>query len=197
MPGDLANVVAIAAGGDPFTGDAYTLALKSDGTVVAWGTSQVVAGMAGLTNVFAIAGGEDYALAIRSGPPTPVLTLEPTGQYQTPGGNVTFTAMAEGLYGVTYQWQFDGTNILGATNAELTLTNVQAMQSGSYDVVISDTGGMGTIVSSNADLTVTTLVAPVILAETNISDEGCTFRWTAVPGAAGYCLDGSYRFRIS
>jgi hypothetical protein len=165
VPADLTNVVAIAAGGDAFAPHgAYTLALKSDGTLVAWGDSGVVAAVVGLSNVLAIAGGDNYALAIRSGPPTPVITLEPTDQYQIPGGDVTFSAWGAGLYGVTYQWQFDGTNIAGATNADLTLTNVQAAQTGGYVVVVSDNGGMGSIVSSNANLNLVT--PPVITSQT-------------------------------
>src|SRR5208282_5721653 len=59
----LSNVVSIAAG------DAYSLALKEDGTVVAWG--HMVHGLhpatvpAGLSNVVAIAAGSfDFCLAI-------------------------------------------------------------------------------------------------------------------------------------
>ena len=95
-------------------------------------------------------------MAIRTGPPTPVITLEPTDQYQLPGGNVTFTARGAGLYGVTYQWQTNGVNLSGATTNTLTVTNVQSAQSGSYEVIVSDNGGMGSIVSSNATLYVVT-----------------------------------------
>jgi alpha-tubulin suppressor-like RCC1 family protein len=56
----LTNVVAISACGD------WSLALKSDGTVVAWGrfTDGVFAVPAGLSNVVAIAAGGDCGLAI-------------------------------------------------------------------------------------------------------------------------------------
>ncbi|HTA29027.1 MAG TPA: hypothetical protein VK731_01005, partial [Candidatus Cybelea sp.] len=37
---------------------------------------------------------------------------------------------------LSYQWQFDGTNIAGATNATLTLTNLLAGESGSYSVIV-------------------------------------------------------------
>ncbi|HEY5041374.1 MAG TPA: hypothetical protein VIK53_05170, partial [Verrucomicrobiae bacterium] len=158
VPAGLSNVVAIAAGGDPFTGEdsAYTLALKSDGKVVAWGDSQVVSPLQGLSNVVAIGGGANYGLAIRTGPPTPVITLEPTNQYQAQDSNVTFIARGAGLYGVTYQWQYTNVNISGATGALLTLTNVQPSQNGAYHVVVTDNGGMGSLVSSNASLTVVT-----------------------------------------
>ena len=53
---------------------------------------------------------------------------------------------------VTYQWQFDGTNIASAANATLTLTNVQTAESGSYSVIVSDLAGSTT--SSNAVLAI-------------------------------------------
>ena len=43
----------------------------------------------------------------------------------------------------TYQWQCNSTNIDGATNTSLSLTNVQASQSGNYSVVV--TNAFGTI----------------------------------------------------
>jgi hypothetical protein len=60
--------------------------------------------------------------------------------------------------GVSFQWQFDGTNIAGATNATLTLTDVQSTGAGAYSVTVTDPAGSTT--SSNAVLT--TLVPPTI-----------------------------------
>jgi alpha-tubulin suppressor-like RCC1 family protein len=55
----LSNVVAIAAGHE------YSLALKRDGTVVAWGNKRFYRDVPeALTNVVAIAAGEDFCLAI-------------------------------------------------------------------------------------------------------------------------------------
>ena len=97
VPVGLTNVVAIIASGDPLADSAYSLALKSDGTVVAWGEGEPLTPVQGLNNVFAIGAGADHALAIRTGPRTPVITLEPTAQYQLAGGNVTFTAKGAGF----------------------------------------------------------------------------------------------------
>src|SRR5438309_502348 len=61
-PPDLSNVVSIAAG------PSANLALKSDGTVVAWGlNTTVVASMpSGLRDVIAIAAGGNHGLAVKS-----------------------------------------------------------------------------------------------------------------------------------
>src|ERR1022692_2279352 len=87
VPAGLSNVVAIAAGGDPDIDAPYSLALKSDGTVVAWGDNEAVDPVQGLSNVISIAAGADNALAVRTGPRTPVITLEPTDEYQVQGSN--------------------------------------------------------------------------------------------------------------
>jgi hypothetical protein len=162
VPVGLSNVVAIAAGGDPLNNSSYSLALKNDNTVAAWGDGEVLDPIAGLNNVIAIANGADHALAIRSGPRTPVITLEPTDQYQIADGNATFAARGAGLYGVTYQWQTNGVNISAATNASLTLTNVQASHQSAYSVIVSNE--VGSILSSNANFYLVT--APVIISQT-------------------------------
>jgi len=149
VPVGLSNVVAIAAGGDYSTGLGYSMALKKDGNVVMWGGSPAANPVGGLNNVIGISAGADHALALRTGPPTSVITLEPADEYQVQGSNVTFTARGAGLYGVTYQWQTNGVNLSGATNAALTLTNVQPpAQLLAYRAVVGNE--LGSIVSSNA-----------------------------------------------
>ena len=143
------------------------MALKSDRTVVVWGESDAMNPVAGLNNVVAIAGGANHALALRYGPPTPVLGLQPADQYQMAGGSTTFTAHGEGLGAVEYQWLFDGTNLTGATNATLTLTNVQAGQQGDYQVIVSN--DYGSITSSVAAFAL--LTPPVIVSLTQPTNQ--------------------------
>ncbi len=57
--------------------------------------------------------------------------------------------------GVALQWQFDGTNIAGATNTTLLLADIQTNEAGAYSVIVSNIGG-GSATSSNAVLTVGT-----------------------------------------
>jgi hypothetical protein len=70
------------------------------------------------------------------------------------GSDATFTVIAKGLPHPHYQWQFNGTNIDGALQSTLIVTNVQATNAGSYSVILSN--GVSTVTSSNADLAVTT-----------------------------------------
>jgi hypothetical protein len=170
VPTGLSNVVAIVAGGSPNVSDAYmgsplpySLALKKDGQVSAWGAGILGQPVQGLNNVIGISGGLFHALAVRTGPPTPVITLEPVDQYQVTGGSVTFNARGQGLYGVAYQWQTNGVNLPGATNTALTLTNVQTAQAIAYAMMVTGLGGTGSIASSNASLTLVT--PPVIVSQ--------------------------------
>ena len=63
-----------------------------------------------------------------------------------------FSVTATGTTPLRYQWLFDGTNITGAVNSSLLLTNLQLGQSGSYSVVVTNV--LGSATSSNAVLTV-------------------------------------------
>ena len=145
VPAGLSNVVAVAAG---FW---HSAALKKDGTVAVWGNDEAVAPVGGLDQVIGISANGHQVLSLRTGPATPVITLEPVDDYQVPGSNATFTAKGAGLYGVSYQWQTNGVNVPGATTAALTLTNVQPpAQLASYSVVVGNE--VGSIVSSDASL---------------------------------------------
>jgi hypothetical protein len=74
---------------------------------------------------------------------------------------------------VTYQWQTNGVNLAGATAATLTLTNVQLTQAGLYNAIITDNGGMGSLVSSNANLYLVT--PPVITSQSQPTNIVCIY----------------------
>jgi hypothetical protein len=57
-------------------------------------------------------------------PTTPVFIAQPQTQTNYVGDSVTFTAQAVGNPAASYQWQFSGTNISGATNASYTKTGL-------------------------------------------------------------------------
>jgi hypothetical protein len=94
----------------------------------------------------------------------PTITTQPVGATVTVGGNAAFSVVAAGTPAPTYQWTKGGSAIAGGTSASLTLSNVQASAAGVYAVTVSNS--VGSVTSSNATLTVTT-VAPSRIA--NIS----------------------------
>lgn len=64
-----------------------------------------------------------------------MIISQPASVQATPGSKVSLSVAALPS-NVTYQWSFDGTNIPGATQSVLTLTNVQAASAGSYQVAV-------------------------------------------------------------
>ncbi len=82
----------------------------------------------------------------------PLITVHPQNQSQPAGAEAIFTLTATGAGALGYQWQCNGTNLIGATNNILYLANVQPSQAGVYAVVVSN--AFGTTVSSNAILVV-------------------------------------------
>jgi len=55
-------------------------------------------------------------------------------------GAATFTVGATGTQPLSYQWSFDGTNLAGATNTVLTITNVRAGSGSDNVVMVTNTG---------------------------------------------------------
>lgn len=77
---------------------------------------------------------------------------QPQSQVVLLSNTATLTVSALGNGPLSYQWQFNGTNLPGATNATLALTNVQLNQAGSYLVLLTD--AVGTVASQPATLSV-------------------------------------------
>jgi autotransporter-associated beta strand protein len=83
---------------------------------------------------------------------TPVITNQPQNQSVGIGSNIAFTVAAESLSPpLGYQWFLNGAPVASATNATLTLNNVQLANAGQYSVTVFD--GIGTAFSVAASLT--------------------------------------------
>ncbi|MBI5688643.1 MAG: immunoglobulin domain-containing protein [Verrucomicrobia bacterium] len=91
-------------------------------------------------------------------PAAPSIVTHPATQTVTGGTVVTLSVVARGTQPFTYAWRKGGTPLVdggvisGATAATLTLTGVTAADSGSYDVVV--TNSVGNTTSNPATLTV-------------------------------------------
>jgi hypothetical protein len=160
VPPGLSKVVAVAGG------DAHSLALQSNGTVVAWGAGKTNdpsdfrnCGQSilplGLSNVVAIAGGGYHSLALESNGTVVAWgagkTNNPShfpdyGQSIVPLGLGNVVAVAGGLYhslalqgnGKVVAWGYNG---YGQTNVPQGLSNVVAIAGGGYHSLALQSNG--------------------------------------------------------
>src|SRR5260370_18071379 len=82
----------------------------------------------------------------------PVITAQPLDLSTTPGLTATFSVTVTGPGPFQYQWRFNGTNIVGATNATLVLSSVDSSNQGVYSVLVNN--GSSAVLSAGAILTV-------------------------------------------
>ncbi len=119
------------------------------------------------------------------GPPT--VSVTPSADTAYIGQSTTFTALPGGNAPFYYQWQLNGVNLAGATNATLTLTNLQSANSGIYSVVLTNADG---VVSANATLTV---LSPPVPVSTILSDNPIGYwRLNETAGPTAYDSAGNY-----
>jgi alpha-tubulin suppressor-like RCC1 family protein len=123
-----------------------------------------------VTNEYGAAISSNALLTVTSS--APVIVSHPADAQSIAGGSASFSGSAKGSLPIALQWQFNGTNLLGATNSQLTLNNLQLNQGGLYRLVASN--AFGTTASSNAFLLTYTMddvasaagSAPIIWIET-------------------------------
>jgi pectate lyase len=121
--------------------------------------SVVVTNVVGSTNsVFAV-------LSVNTNPVAPSFTSQPASETVLAGGSATFSAVVFGTPTILYQWNKNSSPISGATSTNLTLTNVQTSDSGSYTLTASNS--VGGMTSSAAVLTVTPAI-PVANSDYNL-----------------------------
>ena len=76
--------------------------------------------------------------------------IQPSSQAVNAGATARLSVSVSGA--TSYQWQYNGTNIAGATSSTLTLANVAATQGGLYTALV--TTASGTVTSNAASLAV-------------------------------------------
>jgi hypothetical protein len=126
----------------------------------------------------------------------PAITLQPLSQTVLVGSNVTLNVTSSGsnLHN-SYQWLFYGTNLPGATNHDLVLSNIQPQSAGPYAAVASNPAGTAYSDPAQIDVVYAFLYADgQVLSGTNYSfTQPITL--SIQPGFPGgsvfYTLDGS------
>ena len=97
-------------------------------------------------------------------PIAPTISGQPTSLAVVTGASATFSVTASGTPAPGYQWRKNSVAISGATNSSLTINNVQSADAGSYDVIVSNSGG--SVTSASASLTVQgSAIAPSISSQ--------------------------------
>ncbi len=112
-----------------------------------------------VTNVTAVSGGDAHTLAL-AGDGAPFITAPPVSRVSYSGRRVVFRAAATGALPLSYQWQFQGADIAGATDQLLVVES--AFDAGDYRLVV--TNALGTATSSVATLTLVDS-APLIVSQ--------------------------------
>lgn len=99
-------------------------------------------------------------LTVVDEPAAPQITAQPASQNVLVGSTAVFVATVSGTAPLSYQWRRNGVDIVGANTPTLTLTNVTALNNGSYTLAVTNRAGA---VTSDAAALVVTLGTPVEL----------------------------------
>jgi hypothetical protein len=94
-----------------------------------------------VSNFAGTATSTNAVLTVQQAPVPPSISAQPLDLAVFAGQAATFTVTANGATPLVYQWQFKGTNLPGATSAQLVLNNVQTNQAGGYSVTITNAFG--------------------------------------------------------
>jgi hypothetical protein len=170
---NLNNAIAIGAGA------LHSIALRADGTLAAWGDNNAGPGQTNINQsipgFIGLAAGGYHSLAIK-GDNNPVILIQPLSQVVSISKSVTLQVVAAGAPTLTYQWQYNGTNISGATGSTLTLANFQATKPVTNIVVVAN--AYGSITSTPAIL-IPNAGPPFVTAplqnQTNICGDSASF----------------------
>jgi len=136
--------------------------------------------------------------AIISGP---VIKTQPVSQHACTGGNISLSVSAS--YTASYQWNFNGTPIPGATRATYAISGATSANAGNYSVTVTST--IGSVTSSVAAVAVGSTITvnptsaslhPTQIGTFSVAAQGLspfTYQWYQIPsgGTTGVAISGA------
>jgi len=133
LASSITDIVAISGGPTSF------VALRQDGSVLNGGTSEnSLFGFAQpLSNVFYLGREIIGTIVAVTGDGLPTFTIQPRGQTISLGQNIYLHARIVGQTSWQIQWQLNGTDLPGAINQDLIITNTTAADAGNYQAVVT------------------------------------------------------------
>jgi hypothetical protein len=151
-PAGLSNLVAASAGGG-WQGLSHGAALKSDGTLLAWGNNGngQLAVPAGLASAIFVSAGGGSSIALLNDR-SPAITVQPWSRRVSSGTSVVMTALAAGQPTLRYQWYQNGEWLGGQTNSSLVFANAHPANGGAYQAVVANDLGATTSVVATLEV---------------------------------------------
>ena len=129
----------------------YAIGGETDDTYINYGVTAADAGSYSV-KIENVAGEVVSTNAILTVLIPPTITVQPNSKMVLASDMVTFAVKATGTPPLSYQWQFEGEDLAGETNSELTFMAAGLEQNGAYSCVVSNDACSDDVVSYPAEL---------------------------------------------